>query len=77
MQMHYPQRRRWFRLRARRCVCGLAWPCPDVRLQRVQKRFAPQDRNGTWTAQTAVYPQVGRAGLLTPGQAFRAQGGAQ
>ena len=41
----------------------------------VMQRYAALDRNGAWTVQTAVYPQVGRAGNLTPAQQHRARGG--
>lgn len=73
--MHYPRRLRWFSLHAGRCVCGLLWPCPDAGLERARERYAAVDRNGAWTVQTAVYPQVGRAGNLTPAQRHRARGG--
>ena len=62
-------------MRASRCTCGLLWPCPDAALLRIHDRYAPDNRNGAWNAQTSIYPQIGRAGLLTPGQASRANGG--
>ena len=70
---HLPRRRlRLFP--ARRCVCGLRWPCPD--------RYAwppntpvpdgnPPSRP-TWNDPTTHLDQLGRAGALTPAQAWRA-----
>ncbi len=73
--MHYPRRRRRWSLWPSRCTCGLHWPCLDAKLKTVEQRYAAADRHGAWAAPTAAYPQIGRAGLLTPGQAKRADGG--
>ena len=73
--MHHPRRRRRWSLWPSRCTCGLHWPCTDVVLKTAKQWYAPADRNGVWTTQTAAYPQIGRAGLLTPGQTQRANGG--
>ena len=69
--MHRRRSRRWWHICAARvCVCGLPWPCVDAALEQVGKQY-PQPP--TWTSwSTAAYPQSGRAGMLTPGQAHRA-----
>lgn len=64
----------WRRFR-RRCVCGLRWPCQDR--QRPSGHSAQPDNvaDPRWNAPTRAQPQVGRAGLLTPGQRWRANQG--
>lgn len=75
---HYPRTlpRRWM-WRADRCgVCGLKWPCDEAKRERVRARYAPTDGTGAWSAQhTGAWPEVGRAGTLTPAQQYRATGG--
>jgi hypothetical protein len=68
--MHRKARRIWFR-RAR-CTCGLPWPCLELRLEKIRSR--PQPALPKWAAPTEVFPQVGRAGRLTPAQEYRAGG---
>ena len=66
--------RRWPWRRAR-CSCGLRWPCQDRILLNLAARSQPTVDGPVWNAATRAYPQVGRAGLLTPGQAHRSNGG--
>ncbi|GAB1639648.1 hypothetical protein KRMM14A1259_00710 [Krasilnikovia sp. MM14-A1259] len=54
----------------RRCVCGLKWPCLDLRLQP-----QPLVRPSWADAPTEVLPQRGWVVRLTPAQAWRANGG--
>ena len=67
------RRRPW---RRARCSCGLRWPCQDRILLDLASRPQPDAAVPAWSAEpTRAYPQVGRAGLLTPGQAHRSNGG--
>ncbi|WKU04674.1 hypothetical protein [Micromonospora sp. HUAS LYJ1] len=70
-------RRNWSRW-GRYCTCGLRWPCPD-RLAGVPRRepppaTLPAPRHHLWNGPTAVH-WVSAAGLITRGQAYRANGG--
>jgi hypothetical protein len=57
---HRKVRRHW---RRAKCSCGLAWPCPDRLLLNItRQRPATDPHSGV---------PVGRAGRLTPGQAYR------
>jgi hypothetical protein len=77
---HYP-RYRWLRLLSRRrCVCGLRWPCPDANPRSLgaplpdgeQRTFLNRP---TWDGPTVLLDQPGRAGKLTPAQAYRSGDG--
>jgi hypothetical protein len=77
---HYP-RYRWLRLLSRRrCVCGLRWPCPDANPRSLgaplpdgeQRTFLNRP---TWDDPTVLLDQPGRAGKLTPAQAYRSGDG--
>jgi hypothetical protein len=68
--MHRKARRILFR-RAR-CTCGLPWPCLELRLAEIRSR--PQPDPPGWSGPTEMFPQVGRAGRLTPAQEYRASG---
>ncbi len=85
--MHYPRERaRWWRWRARTCgACGVRWPCDEAKKARLRTQIKPDEIGawgvqptaishiGSWSASpTMAYPQVGRAGNLTPAQARRA-----
>lgn len=70
----HERRRRLFR-RAR-CICGFPWPCVDAKLAKIAHQYPTVDLNvSAWEAYTAAYPQMGRAGRLTPAQASRSNGG--
>ncbi|GAB1694931.1 hypothetical protein KRM28CT15_67340 [Krasilnikovia sp. M28-CT-15] len=79
---HYPRAQAWWeRLawwRARRCaVCGMPWLCDEATKARMRKRsqVVRNDHTGAWASvQTQAFPQVGRAGWLTPAQTHRAGG---
>lgn len=80
--LHYPRAQTWwerFLRRRRRCgVCGVRWMCDEAKKERY-RRWSPRirnDRTGAWPACTTMeYPAVGRAGSLTPAQAWRGNGG--
>ncbi|MEU1756840.1 hypothetical protein ABZ436_29875 [Micromonospora matsumotoense] len=69
-------RRDWSRW-GRHCTCGLRWPCPDrlagVPLGEPPPPRPPTHRPHLWNGPTAAY-WVGTAGLVTRGQAGRANG---
>ena len=67
------RKRPWRPFRRARCDCGLPWPCLELRLRETQRAPEPTTRN--WAAPTQAWPQVGRAGRLTPAQMYRANGG--
>jgi len=73
VEMH--QKRKWKPFRRARCTCGLPWPCLELRLLAARSRPKPPANFRIWNGTTAVWPQVGRAGRLTPAQAYRANGG--
>lgn len=80
--MHTRRTRPWWRILGRsRCVCGLPWPCLEVRIeanrQRQECRVLPvtgdhAPRVPRWADPTMPLLQVGRAGALTPAQEYRA-----
>jgi hypothetical protein len=74
------KRRRWFCAFPRKlCSCGLRWPCPDNVYWGLgpipDGPRLPINRIETWDCPTVASPQIGRAGLPTPGQAHRSKGG--
>jgi hypothetical protein len=71
---HRKVRRHW---RRAKCSCGLAWPCPDRLLLNItRQRPATDPHSRAWALQqTALYPPMGRARRLTPGQAYRTNDG--
>ncbi|MEU5939260.1 hypothetical protein ABZ807_08705 [Micromonospora sp. NPDC047548] len=72
-------RRDWSRW-GRYCTCGLRWPCPDRHTVVPEEAppparpALPTPRNRLWNGPTAVH-WVGAAGLITRGQAYRADAG--
>ncbi|GGN47055.1 hypothetical protein FHR83_007488 [Actinoplanes campanulatus] len=80
---HYPRVQAWWERflpgRKPRCAaCGVQWMCDEAIKERNRKRAGKvrNDRTGTWVVYTDAYPQVGRAGSLTPAQERRSHGGA-
>lgn len=71
------RKRNWKPFRRTRCVCGLPWPCLELRLRAARERAVDTNLREfhRWAGPTQALNQVGRAGRLTPAQAFRANGG--
>jgi hypothetical protein len=69
--VHRTAGRRLFRRAC--CVCGLAWPCLELRLAEIRRR--PPEGIPDWNGPTQAFPQIGRAGQLTLAQEYRAGGG--
>lgn len=88
--MIHERRRRLLVFPSSRCTCGLSWPCPDAIAWPVGSPIPDgATRHPTplglsnrprWDGPTRMVmgynaaPQAGRAGRLTRGQAFRANG---
>ncbi|MFF0876862.1 hypothetical protein [Micromonospora aurantiaca (nom. illeg.)] len=77
-----PRHRRDWRAAWRRCTCGLRWPCPDrgpvppaEPPPPVYRATAPVPPPRWQREVTALHPLIGRAGNLTPAQAYRAGSG--
>ena len=80
--MHTRRSRPWWRILGRsRCVCGLSWPCLEVRMEASRQREEyrirtlvtdPEPHVPRWVDPTMPLLQIGRAGALTPAQEHRA-----
>lgn len=80
--LHYPRSQTWWeRLlrRRRRCgVCGVPWMCDEAQKEQYRRRSprVRNDRTGAWPmGVTMEYAIIGRAGSMTPAQAWRGNGG--